>query len=207
MTRYIRPDLVIANNDGTPTREFIREWNALVDQVGGQGRDFVGETKGNTDGIIAGTRQLADVQISGRGSLSNILDAQSSNINAATTAGGGGALTATVSPSFATGGESESTTVTVTTSSVTVTALGGTAPYTCAVAKQNAGAEDINPISANPPASGGGLNEFVITHQKDVEPGGYYSTNYCATVTDDVGATFEVCYSVEVINLGGDGEF
>jgi hypothetical protein len=116
--RNIRHDERLLNQDGTPTREFLDLWNALTVTLGGQGGDTVG-------GIVAGTQTLSGVTVDGVGDLATVLDTQAANTTAAAQSGGGSlTVVASVPALFKVGSGA------LTTNPVTITASGGTAPYT-----------------------------------------------------------------------------
>jgi hypothetical protein len=133
-----------------------------------------------TDGIIAGTQPLADVTLTGVGSLKTQQEAQDSAVNGvATVAGGGGGLTGYASKSSV--GGTRVGAGSVTSATVTVTASGGTAPYTYAWTKISGGA-----ITAVLPASD------VTAFSGTVALGETISAQFQCTITDDVAATFVV---------------
>lgn len=143
----------------------------------GTSQDSVGTVLSGVNGIIAGTQVLADVQISGRGSLNAEQDAQAGNITS--TAEGSSSstvLAASVSPAYASSTSSGSGSKT--TGSVVVTPSGGVGPYTYAWAKKSG--EDIPP---NSPSAA------TTTFTGTVSPSEFKSAVYTCTVTDSTGGT------------------
>ena len=139
-------------------------------------------------GIIDGTVAI-DPTITGRGNLTDELDATGANIAATATAASAGALAASVSPTWAYGSDAPGT---VFSTSVTVTASGGTGPYTYAWAKKS-GIGTItatDATSASTTFSGSLLAEQTRNHI------------WTCTVTDDVAATTTVDVSVTLEGTG-----
>jgi hypothetical protein len=134
-------------------------------------------------GILNGTQPLADVLITGVGSVTGVVDAQNTNIGTVTGAASGGALVATLSRagvfSLRLGAG------TVTTDTVTVTALGGTGPYTYAWTTVSGDTFTVT-------APTGATTAFQTTVAVGEDKSGIYR----CTVTDDVAATYTVDVSV-----------
>ncbi len=131
-------------------------------------------TTGKADGLIAGTQEVTDVVISGRGSLSAEQDAQDGNITTAGAASGG--LSASASPTSAT--SSSTGAGTKTTNTVTVTPTGGVAPYTYAWAKKSGDTFTPTFPTAAITAFSASLTLFE-----------FKSAVYTCTVTDSTGGT------------------
>ena len=141
-----------------------------------------------TAGIIAGTVAI-DPTITGRGNLADELDATTANVASAASSASAGALAASVSPTYAFG---QSGAGTVLTGTVTVTASGGTAPYTYAWARKSG----IGSVVATDATSAATTFSEVLT-------AGQYRTNvWTCTVTDDVSATTTVDVAVTLDCLG-----
>jgi hypothetical protein len=141
-----------------------------------------------TNAIVAGTQPLADVLISGVGSVTGALETQASNITSASQAASAGALTATVNTYTATGERAGPGSVT--TNSVTVTPTGGTSPYTYAWANVEGDAATVNsPTAAT----------TTFTHSLTL-PAPTKSGVYECTVTDNVAATFRVYVNVSAFS-------
>lgn len=133
-----------------------------------------------TDGIIAGTQPVADVLLTGVGSLKTQQEAQDSAVNGvATVAGGGGGLTGYADKSSV--GGTRLGAGPVTSALVTVTAAGGTAPYTYAWTKISGGA-----ITATAPTNN------ATAFSGTVSLGETIGAQFQCTITDDVAATFVV---------------
>lgn len=139
--------------------------------------------------IVAGTQPLADVLITGLGSVTQIDNAQNANIAAASDAASSGALTASASPTSLY--EQSPGPGAITTDTVTITPSGGTGPYTYAwaylsgyvsftVSSATAAAVDFTSLSLNPGQSRSGV--------------------WRCTVTDNVAATFEVDVAITVVS-------
>ena len=130
-------------------------------------------------GILNGTQPLADVLITGVGSVTSVVDAQNTNIGTVTGAASGGSLVATTSRAGVFG--SRTGAGSVTTATVTVTASGGTGPYTYAWANVSG---DIFTVTAPT----GATTAFQTTLTVGEDKSGIYR----CTVTDIVLATYTV---------------
>ena len=142
-----------------------------------------------TDAIIAGTQPLSDVVVSGRGSIVGQVDVINDNVaSVAASVGGGGALAASVSPSFASGQGTGGGPFT--SGTVTVTASGGTAPYAYAWTKKSGDTLTVNSPTANATTFTGtpGVDDALVAV-------------YTCTVTDDVSATVTVDVSVTITDI------
>ena len=180
--------------DIAPSLPFIQYLDDL--ENGGSGNPAIGtllsginSVTATTTAIVNGTQPLADVVISGVGSLTQIDAAQDANIAAASGAASAGALTASASPSFLY--EESPGPGTITTDTVTITASGGTGPYTYAwaylsgyasfsVSSATAAAVDFTSLSLNPGQSRSGV--------------------WRCTVTDSAAATFRVDVAITVVS-------
>lgn len=150
-------------------------------------------TSNKTNGIIAGTQTLVDVNISGRGSVTGELDAVTANTASAATSASAGALSASISAAYAfasgVGGGP------FTTTTPTVTAAGGTAPYTYAWAKVSGDTLTVNsPTAASTNFTGSpGIGNIL-------------QAVYRCTVTDSAGspatATVDVAVSITDLTPG-----
>ena len=130
------------------------------------------------NGIVAGTQPVADVLLSGLGSLRSQQDAQDAAVNAV--AGGvGGALSGY--PSKSSVGGTRSGPGSVTSATVTITATGGTGPYTYAWTKI---AGDT--ITATIPAAA------ATAFNGTVSLGETITATFQCLITDSVLATFTV---------------
>lgn len=187
MTDYLQQNLRIIRSDGRPTSEFIKLFNSLVDQLGGQGRDYVGETKTQSDGVVAGTVQgsFNDV-VSGR--VSTAIEAANANIQtaqetAAAVAGGStSTLGGSITPTIATG---------ITSKQVTFTATGGTTPYTTYAWVRVSGSTEItidDDTIANP--------TFSTTSETEV------TATWKCTVTDTAADTFPQTMGITLLGTG-----
>jgi hypothetical protein len=142
--------------------------------------------------ILDGTQPLADVIISGTGSVSGQLSSVSENVAvAATAAASGGALSASVLPTYA-----YSLIVgagTATTNTVTVTASGGTGPYTYAWTKKSG----LGTITADFPTA-------ASTEFSGVLSSGFARSQiWTCTVTDSAAASVAVDVSVYIESDSG----
>jgi hypothetical protein len=138
--------------------------------------------------IIDGTQPLADVVITGVGSVSGAVLATEANISAASVAASAGALTATASPSSLYKAQVGSGAVT--TDPVTITPAGGTAPYTYAWAYKS-GYASFTPSSATAAT--------VDFTSASLSIGQTRSGVWTCTVTDDAAATFAVDVAITVL--------
>jgi hypothetical protein len=138
--------------------------------------------------IIAGTQPLTDVLITSVGSVSGTLTTQNQNVATVTGAASGGALVATLNRSAVTGNRSGAGTVT--TGTVTVTASGGTGPYTYAWT-------NVSGDTFTPTIPTGATTAFSITVAVD----DVKTAQYRCTVTDSVAATYAVDVSVTAFEL------
>jgi hypothetical protein len=142
-----------------------------------------------TSGIIAGTVAI-DPTITGRGSLTDELDATGANIAATATAASAGALAASVSPTYAYGSDVPGSVVS---SSVTVTASGGTAPYTYAWTRKT-GVGSIVATSATSAST---------TFSETLVAGQTRENIWTCTVTDAAAATTTVDVPVTLESPSG----
>lgn len=183
---------MVANPDGTPTMEFIIYMDELVNGTSstsiGTLLAGVNQAQAGVAGIVAGTTPLADVNISGVGSLNAVQAVQDANINAVTTAASSGALTATADKSAVVGTRVGAGTAT--TATVTITPSGGTAPYTYAWAKKSG--DTIAPTAATSAAT---------AFSGSVTVGELKKAAYTCTVTDNVAATYAVDVSVAISEI------
>jgi hypothetical protein len=132
--------------------------------------------------IIAGTQPLTDVLITGVGSVTGAIETQAANVAATSIAASAGALTAYASPAFVSG--SRTGAGSVTTDSVTITAAGGTGPYTYAWSS----VEGLFPANS--------VSSATTTFTRTLTNGQSVSTIQRCTVTDSLAATFEVDVTV-----------
>jgi hypothetical protein len=135
-----------------------------------------------TNAIIAGTQPLADVLITGLGSVTGAIVSTSTNISNTAAAASAGALTASASAAFVSGDRVGAGSVT--TDAVTITAAGGTGPYTYAWTS----VEGLFPANSATAAT--------TTFTRTLTNGQSISTIQRCTVTDAVAATFEVDVTV-----------
>lgn len=187
---------VDASGNVIPSAEFARAWDELFNGKGsasiGSLTAGVNQATGKLSQLEAGTLPVADVLISGRGSLNTQQDAQDNNTQSATAAAstaGGGSLVATVSPLSLTGnGAGEVTTgegAGASATTCTVTPSGGTGPYTYAWTKVSGATVTVDaPTSAT--------TSFTTT----LSPGGFSYSVYRCTVTDSLSATATADVSV-----------
>lgn len=188
------PDKLV-NADGSPTTEFIIFMDELENGSGANGPSIgtllsgVNSVTAKTNGIIAGTTSLADVTITGRGSLADELNVVTTNTASVAVSASAGALSASISAAWAfasaTGGGSGTTG----TASV-VTASGGTSPYTYAWTKVSGDTLTVtSATSASTTFSGTpGANNTL-------------QAVYRCTVTDDVAATTTVDVNVTITDI------
>lgn len=130
-----------------------------------------------TDAIIAGTQPIADVLLTGVGSLKTQQEAQDNALTGAV--GGGGALSGYANKSSVGGTRLGSGSVTSAT--VTVTAVGGTGPYTYAWSKVSGAA-----ITATAPTNN------VTAFSGTVGVGETITAIFECEITDSLAATFVV---------------
>jgi hypothetical protein len=135
-----------------------------------------------TTAIVNGTQPLADVLITGVGSVTNAIETQAANNAATSVAASAGALTAYPDVAFVSGGRTGAGSVT--TDAVTITAAGGTAPYTYAWAS-------FEGVFAADSATAA-----TTTFTRALTNGQSVSTIQRCTVTDDAAATFTVDVTV-----------
>jgi hypothetical protein len=181
----------IANADGTPTLDFLK---FMDDLIYGTDADSIGTLLSgrNTDsakitGIISGTVSI-DPFITDRGKLSGELDAVNANTNSVASSASGSSLTASIDAAFAfasgVGGGA------FTTPTRTVTAAGGTAPYTYAWTKVSGDTLTVNSPTA-----------AATTFTGTPGVGNTLQAVYRCTVTDNVAATATVDVSVSITDL------
>ena len=206
---------IIVTPSAADMRDFpstVQRWVQEVSRAlngGTEGADGVGSVVASVEGIateignvnaqqraiLDGTVSLANVVITGRGRLTDELDALQSNQDAnATATGGSGSLTATASPKSAYAEAPLGNTAT--TPTITVAAQGGTAPYAYAWTRKSG---DVG-VTATAPSSA--TTAFTATAP---EPGDFKFAQFCVVVTDDAGATFEVCVNVTITSPSGGG--
>lgn len=140
-------------------------------------------------GIIDGTVAI-DPTITGRGSLTDELDSTGANLASTATAASAGALAASVSPTYAYGTNAPGT---VTSNTVTVTASGGTAPYTYAWAKKS-GLLTITADSATSAATTFSASLVASQIREHI---------WTCTITDNVAATTTVDVPVRLEATSG----
>lgn len=143
----------------------------------------VNQVQATTDAIIAGTQPLADVLITGVGSVTGAIETQAANVASTSIAASAGALTAYASPVFASA--TRSGTGSITTNTITVTPAGGTGPYTYAWAFITDDAFTIN----SPTAATTSFTRLLTN-------GTSVSADCKCTVTDAALDTFEVAVVV-----------
>lgn len=148
----------------------------------------VNSVTATTAAIIAGTQPLVDVLITSVGSVVGTISTQNTNVATVTGAASGGALVATLSsPAVA---DYRSGPGPVATSSVTVTASGGTGPYTYAWT-------NVSGDTFTPTAPTAATTTFQITVAVD----DVKTAQYRCTVTDSLAATYAVDVSVTAFEL------
>lgn len=189
---------VDANGNVIPSTEFARVWNELFNGKGpasvGSLLSGVNTATGKLNQIEAGTLPVADVLISGRGSLNTQQDAQDNNTQSASSAAstaGGGSLVASISPSSLSG---VGTNVVSTgdgggSSSCTVTPSGGTGPYSYAWTKVSGTTITVS----SPAAATTGFSTTLI-------PGQLVTAVYRCTVTDSLLATATADVSITLFD-------
>ncbi len=175
---------------GQLTLEAIRYLNDLdngaSDSIRSVGTILAGVNQ-TQQAILDGTQPLADVIIAGTGSVSGQLSSVSENVAvAATAAASGGALSASVLPTYAYGDRIGAGSVT--TNAVSVSASGGTAPYTYAWAKKSGAGTMV----ANSPTAA--ITDFEGT----LLAGAVRSQIWTCTVTDSAAASVAVDVSVYI---------
>jgi hypothetical protein len=195
MAKRVIPVQFVDLTTGQLTMEAIRYLNDLdngaSDSIRSVGTILAGVNQ-TQQAILDGTQPLADVIISGTGSVSGQLSSVSENVAvAATAAASGGALSAYVLPTYAyaliTGAG------TATTNSVSVFASGGTGPYTYAWTKKSG----IGTITADfPTAASTEFSGVLIS-------GAARSHIWECTVTDSAAASVAVDVSVYIESDSG----
>lgn len=141
-----------------------------------------------TTAIVNGTQPLADVIITGLGSVTQVDTAQNANIAAAGVAASAGALTASASPSSLY--EEAPGPGTITTDPTTITAAGGTGPYTYAWTQTSGVTFTISAPSA-------ATTDFT---SPSILPGQTRAARFKCVVTDAVPDTFDVLVAVTVVS-------
>lgn len=184
MTRVI-PRQWVDMKTGELTREALLYLNDLdnneTDGIVAIGTRLSGVAQ-KTDGIIAGTQPVADVLLTGVGSLKTQQEAQDAAVNGvATVAGGSGALTGYASRSSV-GGTRIGTGSVTTGTTVKVTASGGTGPYTYAWSKISGDA--ITPILPTNDETGFSATITAL--------GQTLTAQFECEITDSLSATFVV---------------
>lgn len=152
----------------------------------------------DVDGIIDGTRSIAPPVITGQGALLARIDAQDENINVALNAAssaGGGSLTGTKSPSSVFGADDGGA---ITTNAITITASGGTGPYSHAISKVSGDTFTVN----TPSATGASI---TTTFTANPGPSGQVSATYKDTITDANSNTFVINFNVSVYDTSDFG--
>jgi predicted lipoprotein with Yx(FWY)xxD motif len=181
--QYLDRNMVIVGPDRRPTKEFVALYNRMVDANGGQG------TKTTADRIADGS-QAVTVNDARVGDLDAALTALNANVSQAQStatevAGGGGStLSGSADPAFATG---------TTSKQVTITATGGTSPYTYAVSQVSGSAAITvdNTAVNNPTFSTASPTEVTATWK--------------VVITDDVSDSFTVTFPVTLTgSYGGE---
>jgi hypothetical protein len=182
-SRYWRPGDRIANPDGTPTRQYLEFINARIDDLGGQGRNRINDVANGTEPINPNVQGLGTLQAQFDVINAN-QTAQSSATSTAT-----GALTASINPGSL---YVQNQPGLLSTGNCTVTAVGGTGPYSYAWTKQSG-----DTLIVTAPASA------TTAFEQTVAAGQYLQATYCCTVTDSAAATFEVCIPVTIFGFSG----
>jgi hypothetical protein len=168
---------IVVNEDGT----MADAWYFALDRLfNGADPDSIksivsgaNERYQQIDRIVAGTEPVADVLISGRGNVTDALDATADTVADTTT--GSGSLAVVASPTFASG--SRSGPGAVTTGSITYTVSNGTGPYTASFTNTSGDTFTVN----NTSFTGATLTtSFDIT----IVSGGAPNAVYKLTVTD-----------------------
>lgn len=184
------PDKIV-DADGRPTLDFQI---FMDDLIYGTAADSIGTLLSgrNTDsakitGIISGTVSI-DPFITDRGKLFGELDAVTANTNSVASSASGSSLTASIDAAFALGSGTGGGTFT--TPSRTVTAAGGTSPYTYAWAKVSG-----DTLTVTSPTSA------ATTFSGTPGVGNTLHAVYRCTVTDNVAATATVDVSVSLTDL------
>lgn len=187
------PEQWVDPKTGKITLEALRYLDDL--ENGGSGNPAIGtllsginSVTATTTAIVNGTQPLADVVITNVGSVAGTIATQNTNVATVTNTASGGALVATLDKAAVSG--SRSGAGTVTTGSVTVTASGGTGPYTYAWTR-------VTGETFTPTAATSATTAFQITvAAEDVK-----TAQYRCTVTDSLSATYAVDVSVTAIEL------
>ena len=193
MAKRVIPVQFVDLTTGQLTMEAIRYLNDLdngaSDSIRSVGTILAGVNQ-TQQAILDGTQPLADVIISGTGSVSGQLSSVSENVAvAAAAAASGGALSASVLPTYAYGDVVGAGTAT--TNTVTVTASGGTGPYTYAWARKSG----VGIITAGAPTAA--TTDFSGALGISLSR----SHIWACTVTDSLAATVAVDVSVYIESL------
>lgn len=176
----------IVGADGRPTAEFTGFINRVIDQLGGQGRDYVGETKIQSGNIVTGAQPIIvnDVTV---GNVAAAMDAINANVSlaqesAAAVAGGStSTLGGSIVPAFAVGAASKQ---------VVFTATGGTPPYVTYAWTRVSGASDAALEIDDTAIPNPTFSTTLETEQNAV---------WKVTVTDTNGDTFPTNCSISLL--------
>jgi hypothetical protein len=191
MAKRVIPVQFVDLTTGQLTMEAIRYLNDLdngaSDSIRSVGTILSGVNQ-TQQAIIAGTQPLADVLITGLGSVTSGLESAEANVSAATVAASAGALTASANPASLY--KENVGSGTITTDSVTITPVGGTGPYTYAwLYKSGYASFTISSATA----------ATVDFTSASLIPGQTRNGVWTCTVTDSLAATFAVDVAITVV--------
>lgn len=175
----------MARKDRTSLRQNGRYLKKVSLRIRRQEAAIANQTNGNISGIASGSIVI-NPTIAGVGKISDAFDATNGNDgNFSGALSGGGTLSGFKSPNSAVVGLQGGGYLT--TNSVTITASGGTSPYTYLWTKVSGDTVTINSPTSN-------TTSFSAT----VNDGETKNAIYKCTITDDVAATFDVQVNITI---------
>jgi hypothetical protein len=191
MGKRVIPVQFVDLTTGQLTMEAIRYLNDLdngaSDSIRSVGTILSGVNQ-TQQAIIAGTQPLADVLITGLGSVTSGLESAEANVAAAAVAASAGALTASANPASLY--KENVGSGAITTDPVTITPVGGTGPYTYAWLYKS------GYVSFSVSSATAATVDFTSA---SLVPGQTRNGVWTCTVTDSLAATFAVDVAITVV--------